>query len=225
MEMTSEPKVVTFDCYGTLINWDEGPLNFFGELLGRKEAKVSAESFRQRWEWIQYGILQGPYQLYREKLESSLAQTLRSFGLRYEESDGRAFLESFVTWGPFSDVKPALQRLGARYKLGIISNTDNDLITRSIENIAVDFDQVTTAMDAEAYKPDLSLFELTLKRLSVSPSEVLHVFAGYKYDMFPASELGMRTMWINRKDEPLAGDAVPDYVEKDLGAVPYLLGL
>lgn len=222
------PRLLTFDCYGTLINWEDGPREVFERILASKGSDVPVGRFRERWEKVQFGMVEhGPYRPYREVLKGSIAETLSEFGLEYDDEDGEAFLGAFVSFGPFPEVRAALERLGERYELGIISNTDNDLISRSIENIGVDFDHVTTAEDAGAYKPGPGLFELALKRAGVEPgaerSEVVHVFAGYKYDMAPAKRMGLPTVWVNRKGEEPPGDLVPDRVVASLGDVYKLL--
>lgn len=213
-------RLLTFDCYGTLINWEEGPREVFEEILASKDSVVPVEKFRERWEKVQFGLVEdGPYRPYREVLKDSIARILDEFGLEYEEEDGEAFLGAFVSFGPFPEVREALERLGERYELGIISNTDNDLISRSIGNIGVGFDHVTTAEDAGAYKPGPGLFELALKKAGVERSEVVHVFAGYKYDMAPARRMGLPTVWVNRKGEAPPGVLAPDRVVASLGDV------
>jgi 2-haloalkanoic acid dehalogenase type II len=216
--------LLTFDCYGTLINWEDGPREVFEEILASKGADVPVERFRERWEKVQFGMVEhGPYRPYREVLTGSIAEALGEFGLEYEEEDGEAFLGAFVSFGPFPEVRAALQRLGERYELGIISNTDHDLISRSIENIGIHFDHVTTAEDAGAYKPGPGLFELALQKAGAERSEVVHVFAGYKYDMVPARRMGLPTVWVNRKGEEPPGDLAPDRVVASLGDVYELL--
>jgi 2-haloacid dehalogenase len=226
LETRQEPKLLTFDCYGTLINWDDGPREVLAGILSRKGSEVPVKEFRDRWEGLQIGMVsEEPYRPYREVLKESIARTLNEFGLAYDERDGEAFLDAFVLFGPFPGVRSALQELGRSYELGIISNTENDLISRSIENIGVNFDHVTTAEDAGAYKPGPGLFELALEKAGADPSEVVHVFAGYKYDMAPARRMGLRTIWVNRKGEAPPGDEEPDHVVRDLAEVPGLLNL
>ena len=224
LESRRKPKLLTFDCYGTLINWDDGPQEVFEEILSRKDSDVLVEKFRERWEKVQFSIVeQESYHPYREVLKESIARTLDEFGLGYEDEDGEAFLDAFVSFGTFPEVREVLKRLGESYELGIISNTDNDLISYSIESIGVEFDHVTTAEEAGAYKPGPGLLELALTRASANPTEVIHVFAGYKYDMVPAKRVGLPTVWVNRKGESTPGELKPDQIVANLNAVHDLL--
>jgi 2-haloalkanoic acid dehalogenase type II len=99
----------------------------------------------------------------------------------------------------------------------ILSNTDRDILTHTVRQIGVEFDDVVTAEDVGAYKPARDGFEKVLERIGEDPADVLHVAFGFKYDIGPAKELGMRTAWVNRHREPLPDPAVvPDHEWRDL---------
>jgi 2-haloacid dehalogenase len=222
------PRVLSFDCYGTLVEWEAGLREVFAEILARKGEQtlnISPERFRERWEDLQFQLIQGPYQPYRDILKRSLAQTLAAFDLPYEPLDGEALVAAMPTWGPFPEVPAALDWMRGGFKLAIITNTDNDIISQTVERIGVHFDSITTAMDAGAYKPSPKPFRLALERVAVDPADVLHIAFGFDYDIAPAQQLGCRTLWLNRKREPHAGTIVPDYTAENLGEIANALGL
>ena len=222
------PRVLSFDCYGTLVDWETGLRKVFAEILARKRehnTNISPEQFRERWEGLQFRLIQGPFQPYRNILKQSLAQTLASSDLPYDPMDGDALVADVPTWRPFPEVPAALKRMRRGCRLAIISNTDNDIIGRTVERIGVPFNSITTAMDAGAYKPSLRPFRLALERLGVEPVDVLHIAFGFDYDIAPAKQLGCRTLWLNRKREPRPGTTVPGYTAEDLREVADALGL
>jgi 2-haloacid dehalogenase len=146
------------------------------------------------------------------------------FGLEYRPADGDEMVRAVPTFGPFPDVRAALERLRERFKLVIISNTDNDLIIHNVRNIGVPFDHVITAEQARAYKPSPRIFQHALEVLGCRPEEILHVAQGFEYDIVPAHQLGWARVWINRFGHP--GDlAYGPYTElPDLTRLPSLLG-
>jgi 2-haloalkanoic acid dehalogenase type II len=207
---------MTFDCYGTLIDWHSGIRYVFTTLLNEKEAGLNLQTFHARWEEIQFDWIQRAYQPYKEILKISLRETLNEFGLPYSDQDGTRFAAAMPTWTPFVDVKPVLTELKQRARLAIISNTDNDILRRSVERMQVDFDELVTAEDNRDYKPNPRAFELAIQRFGCSPSEVLHVAFGFKYDIAPAQSVGCRAVWVNRANEPRPAGATPEFEVRDL---------
>ena len=139
---------VTFDCYGTLIDWETGIRQSFSTILKAKGAKIDVKDFQAKWTEIEFALIQGRYQSYKTILRKSLEKTMKHFGLRYTEEDGELFAESMPTWKPFPDVKPALMEIRKRSEIAIISNTDNGIIQKTVRNIDVRFDHIITAQDA-----------------------------------------------------------------------------
>ena len=217
------PRVITFDCYGTLIDWDTGIQKILACILQEKGVSVIVPEFHRRWESIQFEMIQEAYRPYKEILPLSLAETLQVFRLPYHRKDGERFVSSMSTWGPFPDVSSALQRIKKQYRIVIISNTDNDVLRESIQRIGVPFHGTVTAEDAKVYKPSPQIFQYALKVLEVSPQEILHAAFGFKYDIAPAQEVGMRTVWINRGGENQPGPVTPDYTRRDLADLADLL--
>ncbi len=220
--------VATFDCYGTLVDWEGGLACFLYDLALRSgdERPPPGGELRERWEAIQFELVTGVYRPYREVLVESLRVFAAERGWRLEEPDERALLRSIRSWQPFPDTAPALRAAQeAGLRLVIVSNTDRDILEHTIRQIGVRFDDAITAEDCEAYKPDDAVFEHALARLGVPPERVLHVAFGFKYDIGPASRAGMGTAWVNRRAEasPSAED-VPDYEWRDLWGLAELAG-
>ena len=147
-------------------------------------------------------MIRGPYAPYAEILRHSFRHSLEDLGYRCPGYAPQAFVESLGRWRPFPDVFPALIRLAARFRLAIISNTDRDLLGRSLRPFPVRFDALITAEDARTYKPNLDMFRHALSQLAAPPEEILHVAFGADYDLRPAASLGFRTVFLNRSGLP-----------------------
>jgi 2-haloacid dehalogenase len=220
-------RIATFDCYGTLVDWEGGAAGFLYQLALEhgEPSLVSGRELRDRWEAIQFGLLAGPWRPYREILAASLEAFCRERGWPYRPSDGEALVRSMRSWGPFPDTRPALlQALDAGLRLAIISNTDNDIIEHSLRHLELPFEMVITAQDAGAYKPADVVFEHALGRLGEAPERILHVAFGFKYDIGPAQRHGLRTAWVNRHAEAAPGAERPDFEWRDLWGLAVLAG-
>ena len=197
---------ITFDCYGTLIDWEAGVRDYVTPILLRSsQPDVTPEAWVKRWEHIQFQMLK-PYRPYREILQRSYDATMQYFGLEAFVDAGAGLARSIAEWQPFADTRRALRRLAKRYRLAIVSNIDNDLLADSVGQLQAPFSCLVTAEDARAYKPDPRPLELAIARLAVEPGAILHAAFGWKYDLAPARALGMRTCFVNRGgvhvDEP-----------------------
>ena len=225
--MADHPKVASFDCYGTLIDWEGGLAGFLYDYALRHgdEPVENGDALRQRWETIQFDIIQGPYRPYKEVRPLSLAEWARERGLPYRDEDGAALVRAMRSWQPFHDTRPALtQARKAGLRLAILSNTDRDIIVHSLKHLDITFDVVVTAEDCGSYKPTPANFRRHLEELDVPAEDVLHVAFGFKYDIGPANETGMRSAWVNRHVEPTPAGASPDYIWRDLWGLPELVG-
>ena len=214
------PKVATFDCYGTLVDWEGGIGAFLYALLLREgvEDPPPGRELRERWEAIQFELVTGPYKPYKEILAEATVAWCHEMGIKDADIYGPAIVGSIRAWQPFPDTRPALTKAReAGIKLVILSNTDRDIINHSVKQIGVEFDKVVVAEDVGAYKPAVANFERVLAEIGEDPSDVLHVAFGFKYDIGPAKLVGMNTAWVNRHFEPLPDPAVqPDYEWRDL---------
>jgi 2-haloalkanoic acid dehalogenase type II len=214
------PKVATFDCYGTLVDWEGGLAGFLYTLLLREgiAEPPPGRELRERWEAIQFEAIQGDYRSYKDVLGESVLTWCREFGVPDREVYAEALADSMRAWQPFPDTRPALEQVRqAGVRLVILSNTDRDIISHTLKQIGVPFDDVITAEDVGAYKPSLTGFEALLERVGEDPADIVHVAFGFKYDIGPAKRLGMGSAWVNRHQEALPDpDTVPDHEWRDL---------
>jgi 2-haloacid dehalogenase len=215
----NEIKVATFDCYGTLVDWEGGAAAFLYGLARRcgDTEPQSGTVLRERWEELQFERLK-PYRPYREVLSDSLSEWAGEQGHRWNEHHGHELADSMRSWQPFPDTLPALRRAkDAGVKLVIISNTDRAIMSHTLRQLdGIEFDEVIVAEDVKEYKPGHAPFRRALELLRVPAGEVLHVAFGFKYDIGPAQALGMQTAWVNRHQEPRPGRAEPDHEWRDL---------
>jgi len=228
MSDPSAVRALTFDCYGTLIDWETGIRAYLRRLLDRKGARdVDTEAFFRHWYWqCEVPTIQGPFMVYHEVLRTSVRQALQDFNISLEPDDGADFGEDMKTWVPFADTHAVLTRLASRYPLCIISNTARDIIAESVRQMDVQFAEIVTAQDVGAYKPSPRGFEEALKRLGLLPGQVLHVFQSKFADLDRAQPLGFQTAWINRQGENLEPERPrPDWIFPDLAPVAELLGV
>jgi 2-haloacid dehalogenase len=218
-------RVVTFDCYGTLVDWEGGVAAFLYDLALRSagpgspaaEALPSAADMRERWERIQFGLIAGHYRPYKEILATSLAILTAGYGWPASQADKEAFIRSMRCWQPFPDTRPALQATRARgVRLVIISNTDRDIIEHTLRHLQVRIDEVITSEDCRAYKPDPAVFGRAVAAIGVPPGQILHVAFGFEYDNRPAKAVGMRTAWVNRSARLRPPGEGPDFEWRDL---------
>jgi 2-haloacid dehalogenase len=226
-------KVVTFDCYGTLVNWEGGVASFLYDLALRNAGSddpaaavlPSAAAMRERWERIQFGLIAGAYRPYKEILAESLAILTAEYGWPANQADKEAFVRSMRSWQPFPDTRPALEAARAHgTRLVIISNTDRDIIVHTLRHLQVRIDEVITAEDCRAYKPDPAVFGQAVAAIGVPAGQILHVAFGFEYDNGPAKAAGMRTAWVNRSARARPPGEVPDFEWRDLWPLREALG-
>jgi 2-haloacid dehalogenase len=204
-------RAITFDCYGTLVDWEAGIKAWTVKLLAQKgaEGQVTPDDFFERWEEHQRALLT-PYRGYRDLAARAVERVLRDLKLPVGPDDGQSFADTMATWRPFPDTGEALRRLGGRYKVGIISNMDNVVLFETVARLGAPVHMRTSAEDARAYKPDPAIFKLALSRLGLDPVQVLHAGFGWRYDLGTARDLGMKTCFVNRgnivRPEELACD-------------------
>ena len=210
--------MVTFDCYGTLIDWEGGAAAFLYELARRHDREPPpGRELREQWERLQFGHLSGDYRSYRDVLDESLAEWAGDRGYRWNENDGEAFARAMESWQPFPDTVPALRAAKKRgLRLWIISNTDRAIIEHSLRHLEVEFDGVTVAEDCRAYKPSRVPFDHALRDIDAKRDEILHVAFGFEYDIDPAQQVGLSPVWVTRKQEAPPGTTRPDHEWRDL---------
>ena len=190
---------ISFDCYGTLIDWEAGILPVLRIVLANHGQRLSDAAILELYGEFEAEAESGPYQSYRNVLQA----VVRTFAdrLHFEASSAeiRSLHESVHAWPPFPDTVPALRELQKRYKLVVISNIDDDLFAQTRKHLHVEFDGVITAQQARSYKPSLNNFQMALRTLAISPDRLLHAAQSIYHDVAPARSLGISTVWVNRK--------------------------
>jgi 2-haloacid dehalogenase len=191
-------EILTFDCYGTLINWEEGILRCLHRILAARGEDVDDAAILRLYGDFEAEAEQGEYRRYREVLQSVVRKFGKSFEFSPTEQEANSLAESLQEWKPWPDTVAALRELESRFRLAIISNVDDDLFAATLPKLGAQFDQVITAQQAGAYKPSLKMFELALSRIGVPARRVLHIGQSVYHDVLPAQSLGMSTIWVNR---------------------------
>ena len=202
-------EVLIFDCYGTLIDWETGILAALRPSFDRAGLILEPESALEAYGALETKIEAGDYRAYKDVLKNVLAGLGKRFGFAPTEDELSIFSSSVRDWPAFPDSAEALAVLKGKFKLGVLSNTDRDLFAHSAQELKTDFDYVFTAEDIGSYKPSLTNFRYALERLPVAPDRVLHVAQSLYHDIGPASELGLSTIWINRRHGVEGAGATP----------------
>ena len=192
-------RTITFDCYGTLIDWEAGLRRSLGEILGEIVTARPMELF-EAYVRTEAEVESGAYQSYREVLASVVERLARQFKVDLPPERANALAEMLPNWAPFADTKEALRRLERRYRLGVLSNIDRELFARTARQFDVDFDFVVTAEDVQSYKPGLPHFRCLIEHHG-GREDVVHVAQSLFHDGAPARELGLPFVWINRYGE------------------------
>jgi 2-haloacid dehalogenase len=221
---------ISFDCYGTLIDWESGILPVLRAVLANHGQSLPDAAILELYGEFEAEAESGPYRSYREVLESVVRAFAERFHFQASSSEIHSLHESVHAWLPFPDTVPALRELQRRYKLTVISNIDDDLFAETRKHLGVEFDGVITAEQARSYKPSLDNFRLALRKLALSPDRLLHAAQSVYHDVVPARSLGISTVWVNRRSARpgigavRASAALPSEQQADL-EVPDLASL
>lgn len=190
-------EVITFDCYGTLIDWENGIRKAF------QNAGVDGDDALRAYAEIEPQVEAGPYRSYREVLTETASRIAPGV-------DGSFLAASLPSWKPFADTNPALQRLrAAGIRLGILSNVDDDLIAGTRKHFTVDFDVIVTAQQVKSYKPGHAHF--LEARTRIGNARWLHAAQSNFHDIVPANVLGIANAWINRHGESARPGGTPTH--------------
>jgi len=195
---------LTFDCYGTIIDWETGIREALDRHATRREfAAPEIESFLAAFGRLETSVQQAnPGWLYPRVLEECFTQLATAFAFPATADDARAFGESVGEWPPFPDSSEALRRLQSRSALIVASNVDRESFRRSESRLGVKFDGIVTAQDVSAYKPDPRMFDAAVRKaaeLGVPRERVLHVAQSIFHDISPANRLGIACVWVDRR--------------------------
>jgi 2-haloacid dehalogenase len=217
-------RILTFDCYGTLIDWETGILTGLRRVLDAHGVGGGDEALLATYARFEAAAEAGPYLPYREVLARAVRGVCASLACQPTEAEVTAFAESVGDWPAFPDSPAALASLAEHFRLGVITNCDTDLFARSNERLGVRFEWVITAEQLGSYKPDPRNFELARAQIGGPPEQHLHVAQSLFHDHVPAQALGLSTAWINRrKGRPGSGAtpaavARPDFEFDDMAA-------
>jgi 2-haloacid dehalogenase len=223
-------RLITFDCYGTLIDWESGMLAALRAMFSRDGQSLSDLQILELYGEIEADLESGPYLPYRQILAKTAREIGRRLNVEISAEEGSEFAESLTRWKPFADTVPALLSLATRFRLGIISNVDDDLFAETRKKLApVEFDVVATAQQMQSYKPAHRNFEEAIRRSGLGKAQVLHAGQSLYHDIAPANALGIQNVWVNRPSirpgsgAARPGSATPDYEVRTLAELSRLL--
>jgi 2-haloacid dehalogenase len=190
---------LTFDCYGTLIDWETGILTGLRAALGADGTAASDDELLELYARLESELEAGPYLTYRDVLARACVGVCDGNGIEPALDAVRRFAGSVGEWPPFADSAGALARLSERFRLGVITNCDDDLFELSAARLGVHFDWVVTAQQVRSYKPDPRNFQVAFERIDVPRDRILHVAQSLYHDHVPAKRLGLSTAWFDRR--------------------------
>ena len=222
MTIEIRPRFVSFDLYGTLIDYEYD--TNVRRILGDRLPPDLVDQFELAGEAIRFDEVMGDWKPYHEVIARSLRRTMEKFGIEYRDADGRQAYEAIGTFEPYPDVPPALARLAEHYPLVILSNADDAQIAHNVARLGVPLHAVITAEQARAYKPRLAAFEHMLGALGAGPDEIVHVSSSPMYDHRPAQDVGITNkVLMDRGWEP--DQPWLSYVRiRDIADLPAVLG-
>jgi 2-haloacid dehalogenase len=213
---------LSFDCYGTLIDWESGILAALQPLLARHGATLADDVLLERFALLEALIEAGPYRPYRDVLREVVCRLGAELGFVPDAMEERCLVESLPHWPPFDDTIESLRKLQRRFRLIILSNTDDDLFAATARRLDVPFNELITAQQVGSYKPSPRNFQELLRRGGAPRERLLHVAQSLFHDIAPARAFGIGTVWVNRRHgrsgagATAPGEARPDLEVPDL---------
>lgn len=192
-------EVLSFDCYGTLIDWESGILIPLKTILSNHNINIGDQQILELFAERESIQEERKYLKYREILKKVVQDFGEKLSFEPSEEELNSLAESIQYWKPFPDTVGALKALKKRYKLSIISNIDDDLFSYSAKKLEVEFDWIITAEQVKSYKPSLQNFEVAIQRMGIAPDKLLHVAQSVYHDIVPAKTLGLAAVWVNRR--------------------------
>lgn len=202
-------EALTFDCYGTLIDWETGLLAALHELLGPAAARIERDALLEAYARYEAEAEHPPFRTYRDVLAVCGRGMADELGVAVDDAALARFGGSVADWPAFPDSSAALQRLHTSFRLGVLTNCDDDLFAESARRLGVEFDWVVTAEAVRSYKPARAHFDAFFERSGLRHDQVLHVAQSLYHDHVPAKMLGMTTVWIDRRHGQVGHGATP----------------
>ncbi|MBD2059821.1 haloacid dehalogenase type II [Oculatella sp. FACHB-28] len=213
----SQYEALTFDCYGTIINWEQGILEAIKPVLAAYQLGIDDSQILELFAQLEGENEAGEYQSYRSVLGQVMQQFGEKLGFVPTSDQLNCLADSIQNWQPFPDSIDTLKRLKQQFKLVIISNIDDDLFAFTAKRLGVPFDFVITAFQAKSYKPSTHNFEFAFEKTGIPRDKILHVAQSIYHDIVPAKALGLSTVWVNRRhDQAGFGATLPASSQPDL---------
>jgi 2-haloacid dehalogenase len=215
-------QVVSFDCYGTLIDWEEGIVRALRPVLSAHRIALSDEEILTRYGSLESSAEAGSFKPYKAILGHIVEELAAHLHFEPTPTERQCLVASLASWPPFPDTVEALRALGRRFKLAVISNIDDDLFSHSARLLEVPFDWVITAEQVRSYKPARRNFTHALRRIGVPGERLLHVAQSLYHDIAPATQLGLTSVWVNRRQGRTGPGATPSAQAQPALEVPDL---
>jgi 2-haloacid dehalogenase len=225
MPLPAKPTFVTFDVYGTLIDWETGIYDAFKAEADRDGFSIERDELIPMFHEISREIEAGSYELYAEVLRRTAVEISKRLGWPLEPSRSGFLPDSVQRWMPFRETKAQLEKLAKKYPLGLVSNIDDKLLGQTRRHLPIDFDLVVTAQQVRSYKPDPAHFTECARRIGGKKGWV-HVAASHYHDVDPCVKAKIPVIWVNRKRETLeTGQRKPTEEVHNLREAAKLLGV
>jgi 2-haloacid dehalogenase len=222
---------LSFDCYGTLIDWENGILDAVKPILADHGIDAEEAEILRTYAELEGAAEAGAYRRYRTLLSGVLSGFGERFGFTPTVGEIDALPDSVGNWPAFPDSAEALRRLKTRFKLVVISNIDDEMFAHSARRLEMEFDEIVTAQQVGSYKPSHRNFQVALQRVGVPVRCVLHCAQSRYHDHVPAKALGFTTVWVNRASRcpdigvSLPAEVTPDYEVPDMDGLATMLGV
>jgi 2-haloacid dehalogenase len=225
MPLPTKPTFVTFDVYGTLIDWEKGIWDAFSAEADRDGFTIEREEVIPLFMEIEREIEAGSYELYAEVLRRTVVEIAKRLGWPLEPSRSGFLPDSVQRWEPFRETRLQLDKIAKKYNVGLISNIDDKLLGQTRRHLQIDFDIVVTAQQVRSYKPDAAHFNECARRIGGKKGWV-HVASSYYHDIEPCVKAKIPVIWVNRHRETLdAGQRKPTVEVANLREAAKLLGI
>jgi 2-haloacid dehalogenase len=202
-------KIFSFDCYGTLIDWETGIVNAMQPILDEHGVDRTDDEILQLFAELESVVQRPPYKPYREVLGIVAGEYAQRWDFNITDEEISSFANSVPNWPAFPDSVDGLERLGKHVDLVILSNIDDELFAESAKRLGAEFAHIITAEQVGSYKPDLRNFEALLDRIDTPKDSLLHVAQSRFHDIAPANHLGLSTVWVNRRAGQQGDGATP----------------
>jgi 2-haloacid dehalogenase len=226
LALPKDVRFVTFDVYGTLIDWEAGAFEAFQKEAARDGFTVDRDKLIPLFLEIQHEVERGSYELYAEVLRRTAVRAAKELGWELESARSNFLPNSVPVWGAFRETNAQLERFAKKFEIGLISNVDDKLLGATrMRHFRVDFDLVVTAQQVRSYKPDPAHFKECARRLENRKKHWVHIASGYDVDVEPCLKQKVPVIWVNRSGQELEpGQKKPDAEVKTLRDAAKLLG-